>query len=57
MEDHTVAQMFSGKTFLSSKLQQEYDCKDNQRRTLQSSLYSGQKTGGSMAQAGPKPGP
>jgi len=57
MEDHKVAQTFSGKTFLSSKLQHEYACKDSQRRTLQSSLYSGQKTGESMVQAGTKPGP
>ena len=57
LEDHKVAQSFAGKTFLSAKFQEEYDCKDNQRRTLQSMLYSGQKATGSMVQAGPKPRP
>ena len=57
LEDRKVADTFSGKTFLSAKLQYEYDCKDNQRRVLQSSLYSGQKAGGSTVQTGTKPGP
>jgi hypothetical protein len=57
LEDRKEAQTFSGKTFLSAKLQYEYDCKDNQRRVLQSSLYSGQKAGGSLVQSGSKPGP
>jgi hypothetical protein len=57
MEDRKTADTFSGKTFLSAKLQYEYDCKDNQRRVLQSSLYSGQKAGGSNVQTGTKSGP
>ena len=57
MEDRKVADTFSGKTFLSAKLHYEYDCKDNQRRVLQSSLYSGQKAGGSNVQTGTKAGP
>lgn len=57
LEDRKVADTFSGKSFLSAKLQYEYDCKDNQRRVLQSSLYSGQKAGGSNVQSSTKPGP
>ncbi len=56
LEDRKVAETFAGKTFVSAKLQYEYDCKDNQRRVLQSSLYSGQKAGGSNVQTGTKPG-
>lgn len=57
LEDRKVADKFAGKTFLSAKLQYEYDCKDNQRRVLQSSLYSGQKTAGSIVQTSTKSGP
>ncbi len=57
MEDYKVAQTFSGKTFLSAKLQHEYDCKDSQRRTLQSSLYSGWKGGGTVVLFGTNPAP
>ena len=57
LEDRRVAGTFSGKNFLSAKLQYEYDCKDNQRRVLQSSLYSGQKGSGTNVQTGTKPGP
>ena len=57
LEDRKVADTFSGKSFLSAKLQYEYDCKENQRRVLQSSLYSGHKAGGSNVQTGTKPGP
>ena len=57
LEDRKAAETFSGKTFLSAKLHYEYDCKDNQRRVLQSSLYSGQKAGGSNVQTGTKAGP
>lgn len=56
LEDRKAAGTFSGKTFLSAKLHYEYDCKDNQRRVLRSSLYSGQKAGGSTVQTGTKPG-
>ena len=47
MEDYKSARTFSGKTFLSARLQHEYDCKDRTRRTLQSSLYSANKGAGS----------
>jgi hypothetical protein len=57
MEDRKTAETFAGKTFLSSKLQYEYDCKENQRRVLQSSLYSGQKAGSNPVQTGTKAGP
>lgn len=57
LEDRKVADTFAGKTFLSAKLHYEYDCKDNQRRVLQSSLYSGQRAGGSNVQTGTKVGP
>lgn len=57
LEDRKTADTFAGKTFLSAKLHYEYDCKDNQRRVLQSSLYSGQKGGGSNVQTGTKAGP
>jgi hypothetical protein len=57
LEDRKVAETFAGKTFLSAKLQYEYDCKENQRRVLQSSLYSGQKAGGNNVQTGTKVGP
>ena len=57
LEDRKAAETFSGKTFLSAKLYYEYDCKDNQRRVLQSSLYSGQKAGGTNVQTGTKAGP
>ena len=57
LEDRKVPDTFAGKTFLSARLQFEYDCKDNQRRVLQSSLYSGQKAGGSNVQTGTKAGP
>ena len=56
LEDRKKAETFAGKTFLSAKLQYEYDCKDNQRRVLQSSLYSGQKAGGNNVQTGTKTG-
>ena len=57
LEDRKVSETFAGKTFRSAKLQYEYDCKDNQRRVLQSSLYSGQKAGGVNVQTGTKVGP
>jgi hypothetical protein len=57
LEDRKTAGTFAGKTFLSARLHYEYDCKDNQRRVLQSSLYSGQKGGGSNVQTGTKAGP
>ena len=57
MEDRKSAGSFAGKTFMSAKLEYEYDCKDRQRRVLQSSLYSGQKAGGNNVQTGTKTGP
>lgn len=57
LEDRKAADTFSGKTFLSAKLQYEYDCKGKQRRVLQSSLYSGQKAGGTNVQSSTKTGP
>lgn len=57
LEDRKAAGTFAGKTFQSAKLHYEYDCKDNQRRVLQSSLYSGQKGGGTNVQTGTKAGP
>jgi len=57
LEDRKAAGNFAGKTFMSAKLEYEYDCKDKQRRVLQSSLYTGQKAGGSNVHNGVKPGP
>ena len=57
LEDRKAAGNFTGKTFMSAKMEYEYDCKDRQRRVLQSSLYTGQKAGGSNVHNGLKPGP
>ena len=57
MEDHKVAQTFSGKTFLSARLQHEYDCRENQRRVLQSALHAGRKGTGDVVYTSAKPGP
>jgi hypothetical protein len=48
MEDYKSPRTFSGKTFLSARLQHDYDCKDRKRRTLQSSLYSANKGNGTV---------
>ena len=55
MEDYKGPRTFSGKTFQSAKLQHEYDCKDPQRRTLQSTLHSAQKGNGTVVQTGSQP--
>lgn len=48
LEDYKTSRTFSGKTFLSARLQHEYDCKDRTRRMLQSSLHSGNKGAGTV---------
>ena len=55
MEDYKGPRTFSGKTFQSAKLQQEYDCKDGQRRTVQSTLHSAQKGNGTVVHTGSQP--
>ena len=55
MEDYKGPRTFSGKTFQSAKLQHEYDCKDRQRRTVQSTLHSAQKGNGAVVQTGSQP--
>ena len=55
MEDYKAPRTFSGKTFQSAKLQHEYDCKDPQRRTLQSTLHSAQKGNGTLVHSGSAP--
>ena len=56
LQDRKMAGSFSGKAFLSAKLHYEYGCKDNKRRVLQSTLYSGQKASGSNLKSFAKPG-
>ena len=55
MEDYKGPRTFSGKTFQSAKLQHEYDCKDRQRRTVQSTLHSAQKGNGTVVHTGSTP--
>jgi len=56
MEDYKGGpRTFSGKTFQSAKLQHEYDCKDPQRRTLQSTLHSAAKGNGTVVHTGSQP--
>ena len=55
MEDYKGPRTFSGKTFQSAKLQREYDCKDRQQRTLQSTLHSAQKGNGAVVHTGSQP--
>ena len=55
MEDHKVAQPYSGKTFLSQKVQHEFDCANNRRRTVQSAIYSQRKAEGDALKEFPNP--